>query len=72
MSAIHDCQYDKEFAANTLFGADIKDMIHKQVKVFLQSCNTSRMGDDEMAALAEFGDLKWRVEHCEWIISILI
>ena len=31
-------QYDKAFARDPLFGADLMDHIHKRVQVFLHSC----------------------------------
>ena len=34
-------QYDKAFARYPLFGADLMDIIHKLVQVFLHSCNTT-------------------------------
>ena len=34
-------QYNKAFAKDPLFGADLMDCIHKHVQVFLHSCNTS-------------------------------
>ena len=34
-------QYDRAFARDPLFGADIMDRIHKRVQVFLHSCNTT-------------------------------
>ena len=40
-----ECQYDKAFAGHCLFGADIVYWIHKQVKIFLHSCNTTSMED---------------------------
>ena len=34
-------QYDKAFARDPLFGANLMDRIHKRVQVFLHSCNTT-------------------------------
>ena len=34
-------QYDKAFARDPLFEADLMDRIHKRVQVFLHSCNTT-------------------------------
>ena len=31
-------QYDKAFARDPLFGAELMDIIHKRVQVFLHSC----------------------------------
>ena len=60
-------QYEKAFAGHRLFRADIVDWIHKQVQVFLHSCNTTSLEDVEMGALAEFGELQRRLERGEWI-----
>ena len=54
-------QYDKAFARNPLFGADLMDRIHKRVQVFLHSCNTTAIYDVESGALAEFGGLQKNV-----------
>ena len=50
-------QYDKAFARDPLFGADLMDKIHKRVQVFLHSCNTTSIEEVESGALAEFGGL---------------
>ena len=34
-------QYNKDFARDPIFGADLMDHIHKRVQVFLHSCNTT-------------------------------
>ena len=34
-------KYDKAFARDPLFGADLMDRINKRVQVFLHSCNTT-------------------------------
>ena len=44
-------QYDKTFAGNYFFGADLVDCIHKHVQVFLHLCNTTFL-------------TTWRWEHC--------
>ena len=62
-------QYDKAFARDPLFGADLMDRIHKRVQVFLHSCNTPAIQDVESGALAEFGGLQKKVERGEWLTS---
>ena len=44
-------QYDKKFAKDPLFGADLIDNIHKRVQAFLHSCNTNSIEDVESGAL---------------------
>ena len=53
-----DRQYDKAFARDPIFGADLMDRIHKRVQVFLHSCNTTKTEEVESGALAEFGGLQ--------------
>ena len=60
-------QYDKAFAMDPLFGADLLDRIHKHVQVFLHSCNTTAIEDVESGALEEFRGLQKRVERGEWM-----
>ena len=57
-----ELQYEKTFARDTIFGADLIDRIHKLVQVFLQSCNMTAIKEVELGALAEFGDSRsrWR------------
>ena len=43
-------QYDKAFARDPLFGADLMDRIHKRVQVFLHSCNTTAIEEVESGA----------------------
>ena len=62
-------KYDKAFARDPLFGADFIGRIHKHVKVFLHSCNTTAIEDVEAGALAEFGGLQKKVEREEWLTS---
>ena len=62
-------EYDKAFAREPLFGADIMDRIHKRVQVFLHSCNTTANEEVESGAMAEFGGLQKRVERGEWLTS---
>ena len=50
-------QYDKAFANDPLFGADLIDRIHKRVQVFLYSCNMTSIEDMGLETLAEFGGL---------------
>ena len=45
-------QYDKAFARDTLFGADLMDRIHKHVQVFLHSCKTTAIKEVESGAQA--------------------
>ena len=47
-------QYDKAFARDPLFGADLTDMVHKRVQVFLHSCNTMSIEGVDLRALEEF------------------
>ena len=54
-------QYDKAFAREPLFGADLMYIIHKRVQVFLHSCNTAEIEEVELGALEEFGGLQKRV-----------
>ena len=63
-------QYDKAFARDPLFGADLMDSIHKHVQVFLHSCNTTAIEEVESGALDEFRGLQNRVERGEWMTSI--
>ena len=62
-------QYDKAFARDHIFGADLMDRIHKRVQVFLHSCNTTSIEEVESGALADFGGLQKRVERGEWLTS---
>ena len=53
-----DCfehQYEKAFSEYRLFVADIVDIIHKRVQVFLHLGNTTSLEDVDTGALAEFG-----------------
>ena len=56
-------QYAKAFAGQRLFRAYITDRIHKQVKVFLHSCNTMSLEDVETGELAEFEELQRQAER---------
>ena len=60
-------QYDNSFASDPLFGADMMDIIHKCVKVFLHSCNTTSIEEVESGALEEFREIQKRVERGEWL-----
>ena len=62
-------QYNKSFTRGTLFGTDLMDRIHKFVKVFLHSCNTTAIEDVESGALAEFGGIQKKEERGEWLNS---
>ena len=42
-------------------------MIHKRVKMFSQSCNTTSIEDMDLGALAEFGKLHKKMERGEWL-----
>ena len=44
--------------------------IHKRVKVFLHSCNTTAIEDVESVALEEFHGIHKRVERGEWMTSM--
>ena len=63
-------QYDKDFARDPLFGADLLDQIQKRVQVFLHSCNTTTIEEVELGALGEFRGLQKRVERGEWMTSM--
>ena len=63
-------QYDKAFARNPLFGADLMDRIHKCVQVFLHSCNKTDIEEVESGALEEFRGLQKRVERGKWMTSM--
>ena len=63
-------QYDKAFSRDPLFGAELMDWIHKRVKVFLHSCNTTAIEDVESGALEEFWVPQKRVEGGEWLTSM--
>ena len=65
-----ELQYDKAFARDPLFGADLMDQIHKRVQVFLHSCNTTAIEKVESGALEEFRGLQKRVERGEWMKSM--
>ena len=60
-------QYDKVFARDPLFGADLMDQVHKLVQVFLHYCNTTAIEDMELGGLEEFGGLQNKVERGEWL-----
>ena len=60
-------QYDKAFAKDPLFRADLMDRIHKHVQVLLPSCNTTPIKDVDSGALAEFGGLQEKLERGEWL-----
>ena len=67
-----DWQFDKAFAKDPLFGADLMDRIHKSVQVFFHSLNTTSIEDVESGALAEFGGLHKKVERGEWLTLTLV
>ena len=60
-------QYDKAFARDPLFGADLMDNIHKRMQVFLHSCNTTTIEDVESGSLAEFGGVQKKVDRGGWL-----
>ena len=62
-------QYEKVFAKDPLFGADLIDRIHKRVQVFLHSCNTNAIEDMYLGALTEFRGLQKKVDRGEWLTS---
>ena len=45
-------QYNKAFVGNPFFGADVDNRIHKQVQVFLHSCNAMSLDNVETGALS--------------------
>ena len=53
-------QYDKAFARYVLLGADLINLIHKHVQVFLHSCNTTAIEDVDSGSLAEFVSMQVR------------
>ena len=63
-------QCDKVFSRDPLFGAYLMDRIHKRVKVFLHSCNTTAIEEAESGTLEEFRGLQKRVERDEWMKSM--
>ena len=65
-------KYDKAFARDPLFGADLMDRIHKHVQVLLNSCNTTATEKVESRALADFGGLQKKVERGEWLTPTLV
>ena len=60
-------QYDKAFARDPLFGADLRNRFHKRVQVFLHSCNTASIKEVELGALEDFRGLQKRVDRGEWL-----
>ena len=62
-------QYEKAFTRDPLFGANIMDLIHKRVQVFLHSCNTTAIEEVDSGALAEFGGLQKKLERGGWLTS---
>ena len=62
-------QYDKDFTKDPLFGADLMDLIHKHVHMFLHSWNMPAIEDVESGALAEFGGFQKWVERGECLTS---
>ena len=63
-------QYDKAFARDPLFGADLMDRIHKHMQVFLHSCNTIAIKEVELGALVEFLGIHKKVERVECLTSM--
>ena len=51
-----ESQYYKAFVGNLLFRANIVDLIHKGVQMFLHSCNTMTLDYTETSVISEF----WR------------
>ena len=62
-------KYNKAFAKDPLFGADLIDHIHEHVQVFLNSCNTTDIDDVESGALVEFGGIQKKLERGERLTS---
>ena len=54
-----DQKYNKDFAGNPLFGADIVDGIHNQMQVFLKFC---KKNDCAM----------WIPDHCRKLVSFIV
>ena len=65
-------QYDKAFARDPLFGANLMDHIQKRVRVFLQYCNNTSIEDVKLGALVEFGGLQKKLGRGEWLTSTLV
>ena len=65
-------QYEKAFARDPIFGADLMDIIHKCVQVFLHSCNTTSIQEVESGVLEEFIGQQKMVERCEWLTSMTV
>ena len=64
-----DHQYNKSFVGNPFCGADIVYRIHKWVKFFLHSFNTTCLEDVEMVSPSEFNKIQRCVELVKWITS---
>ena len=62
-----DRKYEKAFAREPLFGADLMDNTHKRVQVFLHSCNMPSTEEVESVALEEFRGSQKRAERGEWL-----
>ena len=62
-------QYNKAFARDPNFGADLMYRIHKRVQVFLHSCNTTSIEYVESGSLAEFEGLHKKLERGECVTS---
>ena len=62
-------QYNKAFARDPLFRADLMDCIHKLVQAFSSSCNTTAIEDVDLGAIVEFGGVHKKVERREWLTS---
>ena len=56
-------KYDKAFARDPLFRADLMDCIHKRIQLFLHSCNTTAIEEVNLGAFEEFRGLQKRVER---------
>ena len=62
-------QYDKEFAADRLFGANIVGRTHKWVQIFLHLCKTTSLDDVETGVLLGLGGLQRQVEWGKFITT---
>ena len=60
-------QYDRAFMEEAFFGVDFMYRIHKNVQVFLHSCNTTGIEYVVLGALAECEGLQKKVERGEWL-----
>ena len=60
-------QYEKTFFKDPLFGADLIEIIHRRVQVFLYYRYTTEIEEVDLGALTKFGYLQKRIERGEWL-----